>query len=136
MKNGVRLPRTEQRFNGVMSKVLRNNLGKEERKLFELRENQTITDLVESLHPSRTICLTVEGILKKLRELFRHLEEKEGSHFVWLVGGFPRGHFSEQTKSLADDIFSISNFSLPAHVVTSRISYEIEETILGSKSSF
>jgi len=114
-----------------MSKVLRNKMEVEEAKLFSLVRNQDISDLIESLKPSRTICLTLEGIFNELRSLFSGSGLQKGGHWVWIVGGFPRGHFTEGTKSTADDLIAISKYTLAAQVVTSRISYEIEEFSLG-----
>jgi rRNA small subunit pseudouridine methyltransferase Nep1 len=128
LKGRVRLPRTLERFNGVMSKVLRNKMDRDEQRLFSLEKEQSISNLIESLQPSRTICLSTEGILKKLPDILTTRENEDGSPTLWMVGGFARGHFSEDVKREADEIISISKLSLPAHVVTSRISYEIEES--------
>ncbi len=46
---------------------------------------------------------------------------------TWIVGGFPRGHFGDDVKSLATDIISISKYSLTAHVVTARLCYVFEQ---------
>ena len=126
LKGQVRLPRTLERFNGVLSKVLRNKMEKEEERLFSLEKEQPISALVESLHPFRTICLSTEGLLRKLRDVLSPGPGHTEKPTIFLVGGFARGHFGEEAKSMADEIVSISEFSLPAHVVTARISYEIE----------
>jgi rRNA small subunit pseudouridine methyltransferase Nep1 len=126
LKTGVRLPRTAERFDGVMSKLLRNKIEKDEENLFSIIRSQSISNLVESLNPNRTICLTKEGILKRLSTFFSEIHSGEENLILWIVGGFARGHFREETKKLADDLISISQYSLPAHVVTARISYEIE----------
>ena len=129
VKKGVRLPRTELRFYGVMSKILRNEAGTDESRLFEYRDSQSMEKLLESLNPSRILCLSTEGIRRDLNEVVTELaREVPDNSFAWIVGGFSRGHFSEEVKRLADAVISISSFSLAAHVVTARLSYEIERS--------
>jgi rRNA small subunit pseudouridine methyltransferase Nep1 len=127
IKEGVRLPRTLQRFCGVMSKVLSNKLSEEEKRLFSFdNSNLTFGDLVEALDLSRIICLTTEGVPKALREVVARSAGRGNGRTGWIIGGFARGHFKEEVKSIANEIISISEFSLAAHVVSARLCYEIE----------
>jgi rRNA small subunit pseudouridine methyltransferase Nep1 len=123
----VRPPRTQLRFNGVMSKVLRESGEKHDTDLFANAGKIDLRDLVRSLQPLSTCCFSVQGMLRDLRDLFSTKPNQVESR-VWIVGGFPRGHFKEETKAVANEIISISGQSLPAHVVTSRLSYEIERS--------
>jgi rRNA small subunit pseudouridine methyltransferase Nep1 len=127
IKENVRLPRTELRFNGVMSKILRKETSLSEARLFDFKEGQTIGELVESLNLSKVSCLSTEGIEKDLSDLVATLTKETSDDSIgWIVGGFARGHFSEEVKKLADDLISISNYALASHVVTARLAYEIE----------
>jgi len=127
IKQGVRLPRTEFRFYGVMSKILRNEVGAVESRLFEYRESQAIGALIESLNLTKVLCLSTEGIYRDLGVFVTNLaREAPDNSYAWIVGGFARGHFSEEVMRLADDLISISSYPLAAHVVTARLSYEIE----------
>jgi rRNA small subunit pseudouridine methyltransferase Nep1 len=131
VKDGVRLPRTELRFYGVMSKILRKKIGPSERDLFENRGVQKMKELVQSLNPSNTFCLSIEGVAKDLHEFVRKSNpEDDRSTRLWIIGGFARGHFNEDVKALSDEIISISDRPLPAHVVSARLSYEIERSTL------
>jgi rRNA small subunit pseudouridine methyltransferase Nep1 len=127
IKEGVHLPRTLPRFNGVMSKILQGEAGGKELDLFEFRQVQNTEDLIRSLGTRGVCCLTSQGIH---RDLDKFVYEKSGSAGkgvqVWIVGGFARGHFKEHVKGLATDLVSISDHSLAAHVVTARLSFEIE----------
>jgi len=130
VKNGVRLPRTELRFYGVMSKILTNASGPSENVLFENKGVLEFKELVKSIEPRRTYCLSLEGVLKDLHEFVAKSSSiDDGLTCLWIIGGFARGHFNEDVKSLANEIISISDRSLPAHVVTARLTYEIERTI-------
>lgn len=131
VQDGVRLPRTELRFGGIMSKILRNDLGPSEKKLFDFRGAMSTGELVKLLKPRKVICLSTQGVRKDLSKLVAESNiPDEKSTCIWVVGGFARGHFTEETKSLADEVISISNYQLPAHVVTARLSYEIEQSLL------
>jgi rRNA small subunit pseudouridine methyltransferase Nep1 len=129
VKKGVRLPRTELRFYGVMSKILRSEANPYGLQLFEYRDSQTMGELLHSLNPSKVSCLSTEGIRRDLNDVVSNLTRKlPEKSCVWVVGGFAHGHFSDEVKRLADDLISISSYSLPAHVVTARLSYEIERS--------
>ena len=49
---------------------------------------------------------------------------------VFIVGGFAKGHFGADKRKLMDNLFSISRYSLNAHIVTARILYETEKIVL------
>ena len=127
LKEGVRLPRTLQRFNGVVSKILLEEIGKEEEKLFRLERNQSIEQLLKEIGPSSVISLTRLGKPTDLRE-FLSANSSDNQTRVWIVGGFAFGHFVEEVIEFSDDLFSISSYPLPAHVVTARLVYELERS--------
>lgn len=122
IKGSVRLPRTYQRFCGVMSKVLSGKLDAAERQLFEIREHERITELLHSLGASKVVSLSTEGESVNLIDFVKD----SGKDTAWIIGGFPRGHFSDEVKSHSDRVISISRYSLPGHVVSARLCYAIE----------
>jgi rRNA small subunit pseudouridine methyltransferase Nep1 len=124
----VRLPRTELRFNGVMSKVLRKEQGVTEKNLFEDSGERESRELLKSLDPGEVVCLTTQGVLKDLRNFVSSHKVEKQSTTAWIVGGFARGHFTEEVKGLASNLISISDHRLAAHVVTARLSYELERS--------
>lgn len=122
---GVRLPRTFQRFCGVMAKVLSNKLEDTQKELFEVRIDETVDQLVSSIDSDRIICLSTEGTHGDISSLVQEIHSKK-EKATWIVGGFPHGHFGDDVKTLATEIISISKHSLAAHVVTSRLCFAIE----------
>jgi rRNA small subunit pseudouridine methyltransferase Nep1 len=124
--SGVRLPRTFQRFCGVMAKVLSGKMEEKEKELFEIKNEQVIDQLVSLIDSDRVVCLTSEGVPKDLPSFVKGIHSKR-EKATWIVGGFPRGHFGDDVKSLATDVISISKYSLTAHVVTARLCYVIEQ---------
>jgi rRNA small subunit pseudouridine methyltransferase Nep1 len=129
IKDGVRLPRTEWRFNGVMSKILRRDLGAAEKNLFEDVKVEATEELFKSLKPADICCLSTQGVLRDLQKYLSTMRTGDVHRTqAWVVGGFARGHFGENVKGLANELISISDRPLAAHVVTARLSYEIERS--------
>jgi rRNA small subunit pseudouridine methyltransferase Nep1 len=124
----VRVPRTELRFNGVMSKILRSQQGIAEKNLFQDDGEKETRELLKSLDADEVFCLTSQGVLKDLRNFVSSHKGEKTSATAWIVGGFARGHFAEEVKGLASDLISISDRPLAAHVVTARLSYELERS--------
>jgi rRNA small subunit pseudouridine methyltransferase Nep1 len=120
----TRLPRTLQRFCGVMAKLLSRKLEEEEHSLFDVKENVSFSDLIRSLRIDKVISFTTQGKPGDLRGLVA--EHNGDQNVAWVVGGFAHGHFREDVIQRSDDLISIANSSLPAHVVTARLTYEIE----------
>jgi rRNA pseudouridine-1189 N-methylase Emg1 (Nep1/Mra1 family) len=54
----------------------------------------------------------------------KSLQEQES--LAAFIGAFPHGHFSEETKKLADMSVSIDPMPLEAWTITSRVIYEFE----------
>lgn len=125
--SGVRLPRTFERFCGVMAKLLSGKMEEKEKRLFEVRNEEATDQLVSSIDSERVVCLSTEGLPKDLLSFVRDFHSRDESA-TWIVGGFPHGHFGDEVKSLATDIISISKYSLAAHVVTGRLCFAIESS--------
>lgn len=123
VKKRTRLPRTLNRFCGVMSKILSDSIGKEEESLFDVQRGQTFGDLISTLGCEKVIAFSRTGKSSSLKIL---VQSHTGPRVAWVIGGFAHGHLGEKTISLADMVVSISSFSLPAHVVSSRLAYEME----------
>jgi rRNA small subunit pseudouridine methyltransferase Nep1 len=126
VKRGTRLPRTLQRFCGVMAKLLSRRYGEEEAKLFNVQGDMSFPQLINVLKAGRIITLTPKGSLMPLHEIVK--ESSTGDTVTaWIVGGFPRGDFADDVARLSHRLVSISPRSLAAHVVTARLCYELEE---------
>ena len=124
----VRVPRTLQRFCGVISKVLTERQVESEKTYFALKKDQSLKELLSSLSVDETISLSSKGIPADLSILIAETNSKKQST-AWVVGGFAHGNFNESSRNLFNRIVSISDSSLPAHVVTARLCYELEKTL-------
>jgi len=117
----TRLPKSYFRFRNLIEKHL---AGRESSELIGVRE-LSIRDLIRrSVKPDSVTGLSTEGQLEGLEELARRLVEKRNPCVV--IGGFPHGHFSDETLAVLDEVVRIHPRALDAHVVASRLVYEVE----------
>jgi rRNA small subunit pseudouridine methyltransferase Nep1 len=126
--DNLRIPKSYFRFEGLMVGLFRDGAVKSEQGavLMEISDG-TLADLLDSIGPSRVIGLSTTGIQGTAEKAVAESLE-DGCAFV--VGGFPRGHFSEDTMKLLNLTYSISDAGLEAHVVIARVLYECEKLLL------
>jgi rRNA small subunit pseudouridine methyltransferase Nep1 len=125
----TRLPRNCNRFISLMEQGFefgRIPPKQTEKPLLVLKQ-QTLTQLMREIQPSYTLALTRKGKPKTLEKVISKIAgEKKPAVFV---GGFPKGHFSEATLKLADDIVCIDREMLETWTVASRVIYEFEHAL-------
>ena len=134
LKQGVRLPRTLHRFSGLIAKILAGEMREEDSKLFDHVKSQSFKELISIISPSIVISFSTEGTPRDLRGFVSNILRNNQTQIAWVIGGFARGHFGDQVKEYSDQIISISPHSLPSHVVSSRLSYELEYNTTGKQS--
>jgi len=126
----TRLPRNCSRFASLMEQLYESKRIPPEEKgelpLLTLK-HQTLAQLVSAIKPTHTLALSRIGKPRTLetavRDLIRHKRP------AVLVGGFPRGHFSQSTLKLADEVVSIDRETLETWTVVSRVIYEYERVL-------
>lgn len=123
----VRLPRVYERFVGLIEKLYSENIIKSGEKVLLKLYKGTLQELLSRIKPSIVIGLSRLGEKSNFRKvaLFGLKFERP----VFIVGGFAKGTFKDEHKLLMNHIFSISNYSLDAHVVTARLLYEVEKNL-------
>lgn len=131
----VKVPKSYFRFEGVIiklfkEKTIKNNEGN--KTLLELCDNTTFEHLINNIIESDNVVgLTSVGARSTADYVaFRNLIEKKNVKCTFVVGGFPKGHFSECTSKLFSCSYSIERFALEAHIVIARILYECEKILL------
>ena len=125
INNNTRLPKSYHRFQGLMEKLfLTKKIESEDEILMEMK-NSSLSQLVSKIKPTRIIGLTTQGQKTSLDKLVEQIEE----NLCIILGGFQKGHFSNETEKIIDESFSINDSSLEAHLVASRLAYEYEKTI-------
>ncbi|AFU57066.1 putative ribosome biogenesis protein [Candidatus Nitrososphaera gargensis Ga9.2] len=128
--DNLRIPKSYFRFEGLMVSLFRDKVIKsdEGRVLMEISDG-TLADLVNAIRPSRVIGLSRTGIQGTAEKAVAENLADDGC-CAFVVGGFPRGHFSESTTRLLNLTYSISDIGLEAHVVIARVLYECEKFLL------
>jgi len=116
----TRIPKNYLRFRGLMEKVLVEKPRKGLVVVYPMR----IKELTGRLSADLVVGLSVQGKTTTLRELARLLVAAKNP--VVVVGGFPHGHFSEGTLTALDQLVRIHADPIEAHVVVSRLLYELE----------
>lgn len=120
----TKLPRNYNRFVGLVERVFLDGKVPPEGKPLLSMEKMGITQLLESIQPTKTVAFSSVGDPTTMREVCQNLAKESRPAVV--VGGFAHGHFSRRTLDSADMVVSIYHKPLDAWVVASRIVYEYE----------
>ena len=123
----VRIPKTYNRFYGLMVQLLRDGLIKASDTneiLFE-KKKTTLNELIEDF--DKIILLSEKGSLTSPSELAKIIVSTEAP--LVIIGGFPHGDFSEKFYSIATQVAKIYPFTLATWTVASEIIVSIENEL-------
>jgi rRNA small subunit pseudouridine methyltransferase Nep1 len=118
----TRIPKSYFRFRGLVEKLLSQ---KSDEGLVKAYESGIRELLRKRVSPDKVFGLSVQGRQMRLEELAESVVAAKNPCVV--VGGFPHGHFSLETLGLVDELVRIHERPLEAHVVASRVVYEVEK---------
>lgn len=126
--DNLRIPKSYFRFERLMMGLFRNNVIKsnEGTILMELSDG-TFAELIDMIKPDMVIGLSTVGVQSKAQKVAENVLSVDHSSLV--VGGFAKGHFSENVTRSLGPTYSISNVALETHVVIARILYECEKLL-------
>ena len=126
--DNLRIPKSYFRFEGLMVSLFRDNVIKsnEGTILMELSDG-TFADLIDMIKPNMVIGLSTVGVQSKAQKVAENARSVDHSSLV--IGGFAKGHFSENVTKSLGPTYSISNLALETHVVIARILYECEKLL-------
>ena len=126
--DNLRIPKSYFRFEGLMVSLFRDKVIKssEGSILMELSDG-TFADLVNIIKPKIVIGLSTLGVQSKAQKVAENAQSVDDPCIV--VGGFAKGHFSENVTGSLGPTYSISNIGLEAHVVIARVLYEYEKLL-------
>ena len=124
----TRPPRDGTRFNSLMEQLFLNGkvLLDSVKPLMTLKREK-LSQLKESIAPSKTIALSSHGKPSSFHEVSQMLSQEENP--LVLIGAYPNGPMDEATLSQADEVYSVHPEPLEAWTVTSRIIYEYEKSL-------
>ena len=117
----TRIPKNYLRFRGLMEKAL---VERPKQGLIKVH-SMGFKELVAMVSSDRVLVLSVQGKMMSPIGLANVVTSSKNPSVI--VGGFPHGHFSPETLSVTDQLVRIHAKPLEAHVVASRVIYEVEK---------
>jgi len=121
-----RIPRNYGRFLGLVEQLY--EVGRVPPKGQPLLRigRRTLKDLVGEVNPSHVFALSARGEERSLADL---CSEAAKEPTVFLVGGFPAGHFRADTLSVTDGVFKVYREAYEAEAIVSRLIYQYEQMV-------
>ena len=125
----TRLPRNYGRFVSLIEQLfeIRRVPPNENKKPLLTMKRQTFSQLIKEVKPSRLLALTRTGRPRILQAAISDLAKTDKACVV--VGGFPKGHFTQIVTELADEVVCIDWEMLETWTVVSRAVYEFERAL-------
>lgn len=123
----IRLPKNYTRFVGLIEQLLMDKRVPLEGEPLLSLERIALKQFIEKHSPSRTIGLSRIGKPELLRNVADSAAKLPAP--MIFIGAFPRGHFTEDTRRLLSEIYSVDKRSLDAWVVAGRFVYDFEWSI-------
>lgn len=123
--NNIHIPKSYHRFAGLIEKLfLEKTIDSKENNLLEIKD-KSFSDLIDEINPS-----IVVGFSRKGKQLsFENIVNTIPENSCLVIGGFQKGHFSNKILKRIDQLISLNDSSLEAHVIVARLLYEYEKTI-------
>jgi len=123
----IRIPRSYNLFVGLMEQLFQHGtVPLTGPPLMRIR-SETLPQLIRRLGGDYTLAFSRSGTPKTMEQAARGISGFDNP--VAVIGGFPRGHFSEKASTQFDELVSIDAESLWSSVVASRLVYEYERAI-------
>ena len=121
----VNIPKSYHRFEGLIEKLFEQKSIETEGKTLLKIANKSFLELINELKPSKVIGFSTKGQKKSLEEIASEITPDS----CIVIGGFQKGHFSNEVLNRLDGLVSLGNLSFEAHVIIARMLYEYEKTI-------
>ncbi|MGD1054932.1 MAG: hypothetical protein ABR867_02480 [Nitrososphaerales archaeon] len=118
----TRIPKSYFRFRGLVEKLLSERSDEGLVKAYGAGVGELLR---KAISPDKVFGLSVQGRLTRPEDLAKEIVAAKNPCVI--VGGFPHGHFSQETLALVDELVRIHERPLEAHVVASRVVYEVEK---------
>jgi len=126
LDKSVRLPKSYHRFAGLIEKLYSEGKIEEDGiNLLEIKK-MDFESLIKKINPAQVIGLSSKGISSS----YQQLAAEANSDTCIVVGGFAKGQFSDKTAKHFDKTISVDKNPLEAHIIISRILYELEKRII------
>jgi rRNA small subunit pseudouridine methyltransferase Nep1 len=123
----IRLPKNYIRFTGLIEQLFAEGRVPERGNPLMTIEKSTVHDLIAKIQPSDVFGFSRLGKPTLIRTVAKSASKL--SDPLIFIGGFPRGHFSDETRRVLKDMFKADRESLDAWIVAGRFVYDYEWAI-------
>jgi len=123
----IRLPKNYVRFVGLIEQLFANKQVPERGSPLMKLEKGTVQNLIARIQPGQVLGFSIMGQPTLMRTAAK--DASEIADPLIFIGGFPRGHFSDDTSRSIHSIFKVDRESLDAWVVAGRFVYDFEWAI-------
>ena len=123
----VRLPKNYLRFVGLVEQLFAEGQVPEKGDALLSLKKMSLQHFVADVKPTRVLAFSKLGRPKLLREVADLVNKVKDP--MLLIGGFPRGHFTERTRKVTNEMFKVDEESLDAWVLAGRFVYDFEWSI-------
>ncbi|MHA1258014.1 MAG: 16S rRNA methyltransferase [Promethearchaeota archaeon] len=107
------------RFKGLMAKLLIEERIATEDSILISSVNENLQNLINKVKNSEILLFSHKGrLIKTYRDLF---SEKSNKNYVAVIGGFQKSTFSKEILQLSENLISLSEYSLDAWIIVSKI---------------
>jgi len=120
----IRLPKNYIRFVGLIEQLFdQRRAPSDGETLLEMRKS-TLPQLIKKVIPDRVVGFSILGKPELLRVVTDSVCKFKRP--MVFIGAFPKGHFTEQTQRLADEMYRIDREGLDSWIVAGRFVYDCE----------
>jgi len=123
----IRLPKNYVRFVGLTEQLLVQKRVPENGEALMRVERKDLKQVLKELGSDHRLGFSILGKPRLMRNVAEEASEFENPSAF--IGGFPRGHFTENTRRLLDAVYCVDRESLDAWVVAGRFVYDFEWAI-------
>jgi rRNA small subunit pseudouridine methyltransferase Nep1 len=133
MDPSARLPRSYNRFTGLMEHLFLTGSAPPENPLMSIRD-ESLNGTVAHIKPAKVVSFSEHGERKLYRELFHGISVDD--EVCVIIGGYPHGDFLSNVTELSDEIICIDPEQLDAITVLARAIHSYEDTFEVQKTRF
>jgi rRNA small subunit pseudouridine methyltransferase Nep1 len=123
----ARLPRNTDRFTSLVEQLYQSSVVPSGGPALMRLKRESLTSLLSRISSDSIVALTTLGLPKLMGTVAKEL--RKAKQPVLLIGGFPLGHFSDQTMTLASEKIRIDRRRLDAWTVVGRAVYDYENAV-------
>src|SRR5947209_11235243 len=123
----ARLPRNTDRFTALVEQLYQTSVVPSSGPPIMKLKRESLKDLLSEISPDSIVALTTVGSPRPMEAIVAGLRDAKRPALI--VGGFPVGHFSDETLKLASAKFRIDRRKLEAWTVVGRAVYDYEKAI-------